>query len=66
MSGLRNELGPAETGRLLSCASFLPFPLQTMKISPGTMRIASAVQGAVPSTEASGFPRRGKNNAVLG
>lgn len=36
--------------------SFLPFLLQTMRISPGTRRIVSVVQVAVPSTEASIFP----------
>lgn len=37
---------------------FLPFPLQTMSISPGTRRTVSVVQVAVPSTEASAFPGR--------
>ena len=38
----------------LSC--LLPFPLQTMSISPGTRRTVSVFQVAVPSTEASAFP----------
>lgn len=37
---------------------FLPFPLQTMRISPGTRRIVSVVQVAVPSTAALVFPGR--------
>jgi hypothetical protein len=39
---------------------FLPFPLQTRSISPGTRRIVSVVQVAVPGTEASVFPGREK------